>query len=623
MRFGFESARTRFASGRFFWLVAVLGACQTVGGGGAGSLGSDEAAVVVAPGEPISGDGQSEASRLWFSAQRSFQGRRYFEVIRTTTELLEEYPASEVSGEALRLSVRAHVELGELTEADAAASRYLNLLRPGDSRATELRLIQAAAWADDPEQQLDRLLRIDSGATDAELSQARPLVRAAADSLNVETLSGVIDGMVERGPLVPIAEALLAVSLLEIDRGDEAERYARRAVEGGAAGDDLSMAQGVLLGELPPGRGRTTAFTIGVVLPATGPPAVAGFAAMIAEGIEVAAATVLGEGFTVTVVTRDSQGDPAVTARLVAELEAEGVAGVVGFLQDDVLISAGRARSTGVPLVSPTARSAGRSGEGVYSLEGANLLAAVSIARYAATRAFQRIAMLYPDDEEAEAEADAFEAAAAALGMPVVGRFTYEPGATFFEPQIRAARDALRRDEIAALELARDDTLHMEVLAPVALFLPIPPEDVEFLAPQIIHFGLDTLAIELLGTSGWTDPQTLQAVNTRLTDGVVASAPVGTGSESVGRRRFEQAYEAYFQRTLVGGTPAVGYDAMLVLLEALRPGRVRPEDVQASMQALSQIEGATGAFTIVDGRLVRLTELVRIDQRVLVPLEIR
>ena len=51
----------------------------------------------------------------------------------------------------------------------------------------------------------------------------------------------------------------------------------------------------------------------------------------------------------------------------------------------------------------------------MYSLEGPDPQAAASIARYAASRAFQRIAIVHPQTPAAEAEADAFEAVAAQL----------------------------------------------------------------------------------------------------------------------------------------------------------------------------------------------------------------
>ncbi len=150
--------------------------------------------------------------------------------------------------------------------------------------------------------------------------------------------------------------------------------------------------------------------------------------------------------------------------------------------------------------------------------------------------------------------------------------------------------------------------------------MPIPAEDVEFVAPQFAHHGLDTLAIEIVGTTGWTDPQALERVDPRLVDGVVATAPVAAGPGTPGYAGFQQAYEAYFQRSLVSPTPALGYDATLLLLEALRGGRLRPEDVRLSFRSLDEVEGATGVFSVVDGRVVRRTEVVRFEGGQLVPM---
>jgi branched-chain amino acid transport system substrate-binding protein len=637
MRDQYRDARARIAPGRFrtlltfrtlqaVWVTVVVSACQTVGGG-PGAAGGRPAApsgrdvVVVVPG-PISRGDQGEASRLMDEANRSFQARRFFEALRTTEDLVTRFPASDVSGDALRLSAEAAFETGDLAAADEAAGRYADLLRPGDLRGAEMRLLQARTHPDEPAERLDRLLLIDSGAQVGVIREATPLVREAADSLDAAVLQAVVDGAVGRGPLTPVVEARLAVALLEADQREVAQMFAQQAIDDGAAGEDMEWAEGVLLGRLPEGRRRVTSFRIGVVLPFGGPPALADFSALILEGIEVAAATVLDEPFEVTLVTRDDEGDPTLTAQAVLDLEAEGVQGIVGMLQDDDLMLAGDVRAEGVALMSPTARSAARAGEGVYSLEGADTEAAASIAYYAVSRAFQRIAIVHPQTPEALTEVEAFERAAESLGMPIVGRFAYEAGATFFEPQIRAARDALRASELGALGLSKDDTLQVEVLAPTAIFMPVPPEDVEFLAPQVIHFGLDTLAIELLGTSGWTDAQTLQVVDDRLTTGVVATAVSRAGAGTVGDLRFREAYEEHFQRSLVGFTPAIGYDATLLLLEALRPGRISRDQVRDSFASLEEIEGATGVFTVVNGVVMRRTEVVRIENRTIIPLEI-
>ena len=623
-----RGARAHNASGRFRSVSALISvtiiaaACQTVSGPGSGPQTEEPAGpppVILEPGTLSTGE-REEANRLWLSAQRSFEARRFFEVIRTGLDLIERFPAAEVSGEALRLTALAYLESGDSVNADETAEKYARLLPARDPRGAEIRLLQASVVSGDSAR-VDRLLRIDEGSTLAEITEATERLRAASDSLDADVLRGVIEGVQPfRGPLMPVAEARLSVSLLERGRAEEALRVAQRAIDAGASREDRAWAQGVLVGEFPPGRGRETIFTIGAVLPLGGPPALAEFSTVIAEGIDVAARTVLGDEFEVTVDVRDDEGDPALSLQQMAALHSAGVVGVVGFLQDDDLLAAAEARTRSVTLVSPTARSAERSGEAVYSLEGSDPEAAASIARYAASRAFQRIAIVHPQTPEAEAEAAAFEAAAAQFGMPVVGRFAYEAGATFFEPQIAGALDALREDELDRLSLAPNDTLHMEVLEPAALFMPIPPEDVEFLAPQVIHFGLDTLAVEILGTSGWTDPQVLEVVEPRLTTGVIATAPVASAEAAEGRARFQEDYERLYQRSLVGGTASVGYDATMLLLEALRPGRIAPDEVRASFEALEGVVGATGVFSVVGGRIVRSTEVVRIENKTAVPI---
>jgi ABC-type branched-subunit amino acid transport system substrate-binding protein len=342
------------------------------------------------------------------------------------------------------------------------------------------------------------------------------------------------------------------------------------------------------------------------------------FARLISEGVEVAAATYLDSMVHVEVEEKDDEGDPFTAAERVAELEESRVLGAVGFLEEGALEVAAEGRRSSLALISPTARTTPE--DGVYSLAGADPQAASTMARYAALAGYMRVAILHSMAPASTEEADAFEETLSSMGVPVAGRFVYPAGATFFGDQIRGARDALRADEIRALGLTEEDTLDVAMLEPVALFIPIPPEDVELLAPQVTFYGLDTLAIEVLGTSGWTDAQTLQTVDTRHTTGVVATSPVGSGSGSPGFRRFEEAYETHFQRSLISPVPALGYDATLLLLEASRAGARTPGQVRRALEDVRDLEGATGVFSVRRGRVVRLTELVRIEHGTLIPI---
>jgi len=614
------SSRTRSVSGRYVVVALLLGACTVAGPAPSvppPDLGPPDPILEL---RPISAGAEAQAAQLFARAEEAFRAGRLVEARRLTAEIVNEFPSAPVSGRALLLNARAARAAGDATAADTASQRYLELLPTGDPRIASVRLLQAEAFTDDPAVRLDRLMRIPVGAPPGDLVRAALLARGAADLLDPEQLEAARSNAPSDAALTWVLDVRAATAALEA--GDEltASQLAQRALDSGATGLDQALAQGLLRGELPGGRVRFTALTIATVLPMGGPPALADYAALVAEGVEVAAAEVLGDRFDVTILARDDEGDPARTARLVAELEDGSVWGAIGFLEDASLEAAGRVRRRGLPLVSPTARSASRGGPGVYSLEGPDRQAAASLAQYAADQGYLRVSIVHSQAPESVEEADAFELAMESLGIPVVGRYAYAVGATFFADQIIAARNALRRDEIAALQLTEDDTLHAELLEPVALFLPIPSEDVEFVAPQVTHYALDTLAIDILGTSAWTDPRVLEELDARHTTGVVATAAVGLELGSPGRMAFQDAYERHFQRSLVSPVPALGHDAALLLLEALR-GRPRTSaQVRDAFEALRDIEGATGIFSVVDGRVVRRTELVYIDNGTLVPI---
>jgi ABC-type branched-subunit amino acid transport system substrate-binding protein len=621
LRIWSRSARTHRASGRSLCLVTLLAGCQ-LAGGGTPSAPPPEAGPrdpVLEQG-PISRAGEAHSARLFRQAEEAFAAGRLGEAQELTGRIIEQYPTAPVSGRALLLNARTARDMGRAADADAAAERYIGLLEPFDDRVTEARLLQAEAFVEDPAARLDRLLRIPESAPAGQLTRATHLAREAVAELSPDELDTVRRGVASDAVLMWIADVRAGTQALEAGEEQRAAQLGRRALAGGAAGQDSVIAEGLLRGLLPGGARRVTTIEIATVLPMGGPPVLADFAELIAEGIEVAAAVVLGDHFDVEIIARDDEGDVGMAASLVAEIEGSRVVGAIGFLEELTLEAGGQVRRRGLPLVSPTARSASRAGEGVYSLEGPDPAAAVKMAQYAADQGYLRVAIVHSQALESRLEADAFEAAMGRLGVPVVGRYAYETDAAFFGDEIEGAQRDLRAAEIAALGLTEDDTLHAELLEPVALFLPIPVEDVELVAPQIIHFGLDTLAIDIIGTSGWTDPQVLLSIDTRHTTGVVATAPVGQEAGSVGRLAFQEAYEAYFQRTLVSPVPAVGYDAALLLLEGLRGGARSPAQVRAAMERLRDIEGATGIFSVTDGRVVRLTEVVYIDEGFLVPI---
>ncbi len=617
----FRIARAFAAPGRF--LILALGltiGCQAASDAIEGTPEPASFPDPVLSEGPTDPGAEERAVVLFSQAREALEWGRLAEARDFATQIVERYPSTPVSGRALLLLARAALGSDDMEVAAEAAGRFAQLLQRGDPRGAEARLIQSEAFEGlgDPSGQLSSLLAIEPGAPTNAVIQGAEGARAAASQLTREQLEAVLAETAPDVPLLPVALARYA-GLVHLDgEEEEARRQAQAALDAGARGADSVMAADILSGRGPGFEITQSTVRIATVLPESGSPAFRRFSRLISEGVQVAAATYLGEEARVEVVSRDDRGDPVMAATLVRELEGAEALGVVGFLEDGTLDAAAQGRLRMLPLVSPTSRTA--NGEGVYTLSGADPQAAASIARYVAGERYERVAIVHSQAPESVEEADAFQAVLQNLGVPVVGRFTYPTGSTFFREPIREAEASLRRAEIRALRLGPNDTLRADMLEKVALFLPLPPEDVELLAPQVTFYGLDTLAVDIVGTSGWTDAQTLETVDPRHTTGVVATAPEAGGSESPGYRRFQEAYQSHFQRSLVSSVPALGYDAALLLLAAAREGARTPTQLRFQLERIQDLEGATGTFSILGRRIVRSTHLVRIEHGALIPI---
>jgi ABC-type branched-subunit amino acid transport system substrate-binding protein len=234
-------------------------------------------------------------------------------------------------------------------------------------------------------------------------------------------------------------------------------------------------------------------------------------------------------------------------------------------------------------VISPTSPVVPEGFRGVYSLSSEDPGAARALARYAISSDLYTAVVVYPESIDGAYEARVFSEAFQSYGGLILGEISYPTGATFFEEQLR----------------------QVEALLPDVLVLPLPARDVELIAPQVAFFGLDSLEIRILGTNGWSDAATLSRVDTRYTNGVVTASPQPAEGESDGYRRFVEAYESFYQRTLPDQVPALGYDAAALLLEGIRRGASTPEELLEILETMPAFSGATGRLFVDDGRVVR------------------
>ncbi|MDT8367684.1 MAG: ABC transporter substrate-binding protein [Longimicrobiales bacterium] len=591
------AGRGRF--GRVFVAAVVVGlGCQTVQG--VPDAGSPPPPPVVIEAGPASPSDERAAAALLREAEASLEAGATEAAIEAASAIVENYPTTTSSGAALWVRARAlgTSEAGaEQVVALDDLERLLPLLGSGDPRRTPATLLYARVLAEAGriEEAVVTAVSLPSDATvdAAEMEWMREVVAW----LDLEAIEDVARTAPPTGPLVaPLWVALGRARGVEGD-AKGAREAASLAISAGATGADREEAEALLAGEGIAARPELAEWIpLAALLPASGSPALRGFANEVREGA-LAALTAAGLAERSDVEVYDDGGDPEQAAALVRAIEASGAFGIVGPVQDAALAAAARARTSGVPIVSPTAFSLPDSVEGIYSLGSLDPGSARALAAWAAEVGFATVAIIHPSDEASSEEARLFAEAFEAAGGSVLQTLTYPPGQTFFQEQIRAAAS----------------------VAPEALVLPVPPADVEALAPQVTFYGLDTLGIQILGTSAWTDGGVREAVSDRHLSGVVVASPDLSGRE--GWNRFVEAYETRFRRTLVapGGAP-LGYDAASLLLEAARSGARSGTELAEALEAVDGFEGATGLLSVEDGRVVRRHSVVCYDGAVPEPI---
>ncbi|MBT8396830.1 MAG: ABC transporter substrate-binding protein [Gemmatimonadetes bacterium] len=541
---------------------------------------------------------EAEAGRALEEARRLLAASAFSEAKEAALGVLRNYPGVRGSGEGLRIQARAALGLGETAEAVEASRQFLNLLDPLHPEFPGAALLQAEALAEDgdPGASISSLLLIPGEASSEVLESGVDLLREVVGSLETEGLRDLTNALEAAHPFRGVAATELAVSLFLSGEEDEARVLAESALAGNLDSRERVRCRGILDGDLEEVLGQP--LVLGAILPQSGvSPGLMEYGAWILEGIQVAVEEYQGTlRRPVRLEVSDNQGSPSLTREAVGILEAMGAVGAVGPLSQDLLVEAAEARGSVIPLISPFAPLPPDDAEGVLSLSGPDPGGAEVVARYAWDLGLNRVVILRPRTEEAALDSEVFREAYSGFGGSVPREVVYESGATFFQAEFNEVGSVL----------------------PDGLFLPLTARDIQLLAPQFTYYGLDTLGIQLLGTRGWTDDAVVLDVDSRHTDGVIASTTRISQDETEALRRFRLRYEALFQRSLRSEIPAYGYDAAVLILEGLREGPRTSADLLRAIRRTRDFPGATGHLTVEGDRIRRVPQLVRIQDHELI-----
>lgn len=303
---------------------------------------------------------------------------------------------------------------------------------------------------------------------------------------------------------------------------------------------------------------------IGVMLPLSG--RYAPFGEGVRQGLELAR-TAMPSAVPVRFLYRDSAGDGASAARLVAELAARPeVLAVIGPLTSgEAAAAAAEAERALLPMLL-LAPYEGVTGGQVFRYALTAAAQTEALADYAARQGLTRLVILHPANRAGEQFAGLFQRAVERHGGRVLARRSYPAAAVDLRQELQS---------LAAEARPGGDS------GPEALFLPDAAHQVAQIIPQLGFSRLDQL--QLLGISAWNDPDLVrlagpQSEGAVFVDGFFADSPWPEVRDFVAR--FQAAY---------GVSPTIlaaqGYDAGRLLLHLLGRGQVRER--QALRQALA------------------------------------
>ncbi len=258
----------------------------------------------------------------------------------------------------------------------------------------------------------------------------------------------------------------------------------------------------------------------------------------------------------------------------------------------------GLAETFSLPFITPTATRSGITMRSKFLFRNAltNAFQAKEIADYAITRGgLKRFVIFYPENSYGEELSRVFSAEVARLGGEVIAIETYSPDASDFSLQIKN----LIKTDLSKYGIEGNKTAGKEFKNQIkreyipgfdAVFLPGEGTKAGLIPSQMAFF--DVTGVAFLGANGWNSSDFLKAGGKYLEGGIFVDGFFNESSSPV-VSRFVQKYQKYFQSepTIFS---AQSYDAMDLILQALKNGATTGNQVRNSLLGITGFEGVSG-----------------------------
>jgi branched-chain amino acid transport system substrate-binding protein len=396
-------------------------------------------------------------------------------------------------------------------------------------------------------------------------------------------------------------------------------------------------------------------YTIGCLLPLSGPYKIYGNRALTAVELALNQFSANSSGPSIKVIIKDTASDPAKAEMAVNELYDENVAAIIGpFITAESAATA--AQNKGIPIITLTQKdNITRIGDYVFRnffTPGKQVETLVSFV--VDTLGVKRFAILYPDEKYGTTFMNLFWDQVIAHGGSVVGVESYNPTYTDFADPIKKlvglyyeVPEDLKIKDLAAVvqennETVTDRTIDSLKVPPTkdheniesegnekpeaivdfdAIFIPDAPTKAGLVIPQLAFY--DVKNTYLLGTNLWHSDR-LIAMAGQYVQGAVIPDGFFAEDASENVKNFVEIYQKVFDQK-PGFIEAVTYDTAMMLFQMVsRPDIRFRSTLKNELEKLTDFQGVTGLTSFdKDGEVRKRLYLLQIKSNRFFQLEHR
>lgn len=295
------------------------------------------------------------------------------------------------------------------------------------------------------------------------------------------------------------------------------------------------------------------------------------------------------DGRMIEVKTYDTKGESKEAGLAVTRfITDDKVTAVIGEVASSLSLAGGAvAQQYGVPMITPSSTNprvtAGR--DMVSRVCFIDPFQGFVVAKFARENLkFDKVAILY-DQAQAYSKGlrDEFRKHFTAMGGTIVADQAYTGGDLDFSAQLTTIKAA----------------------GPQAIFLPGYYNEAGNVAIQARKLGIGK-EVPLLGGDGW-DSEQLGKIGGDAIEGSYYSNHYAPDQEGAMVQGFVKRYQTEFSGKTPDGLAALGYDAMMVLADAMKrnlkeTGDLKGKDLAKAIAATKDFKGVTGTITMDDRR---------------------